>query len=94
MLHTLTKSPSAADLTTLCSLLDAQDDLVLLQDGVLCALRNAPALAALSRAARVHVLLPDVEARGLAAHIAPGVGLLDYTQFVALSVKHPQQMAW
>lgn len=93
MLHTLTKSPVSADLTTLCQMMGEDDELLLLQDGVLCAMRGSPALDALP-AERVYALAEDVEARGLSAHISPDVRLLDYTQFVTLSIKHTSQMAW
>ncbi len=93
MLHTLNKSPVAADLTTLCLFMGDGDDLVLLQDGVLCAVNGARLLDVLP-AAQVYALAADVEARGLSAHISPAIRLLDYTEFVTLSEKHTQQMAW
>lgn len=47
MLHTLMHSPYYSDLNTLLLLLTAEDDLLLLQDGVLGALEGSSALSQL-----------------------------------------------
>ncbi len=95
MLHTLMHSPAYSDLDTLLLLLNAEDDLLLMQDGVFAALRDSAALARLlSSAATVWVLEEDLKARGLAGQISTKIQPVNYTGFVALTVKHPQQMAW
>ncbi|MGY0160996.1 sulfurtransferase complex subunit TusB [Edwardsiella tarda] len=96
MLHTLSRSPQGgADLATLSALVRPGDALVLLQDGVLCALDGTASLATLrALPVTLHLLQADVQARGLAAYLAPESVLIDYTQFVALSAAHPRQMAW
>ena len=95
MLHTLMHSPYYSDLDTLLLLLTAEDDLLLLQDGVLGALEGSSALSRLlTSPATLWVLTEDVIARGLAGQISAKVRPVDYTGFVALTVKHPQQMAW
>ncbi|MCZ4060004.1 sulfurtransferase complex subunit TusB [Pantoea sp. LMR881] len=95
MLHTLMHSPAYSDLDTLLLLIQAEDDVLLLQDGVLAALEGSYALARLlSSAATVSVLEEDLTARGLAGQISTKVRPVNYTGFVALTVKHQQQMAW
>lgn len=95
MLHTLMHSPYYSDLDTLLLLLTAEDDLLLLQDGVLGALEGSSALSRLLTApATLWVLTEDVTARGLVAQISAKVRPVDYTGFVALTEKHQQQMTW
>ncbi|MHA6312876.1 sulfurtransferase complex subunit TusB [Pantoea sp. S-LA4] len=95
MLHTLLHSPAYSDLETLLLMAGADDDILLLQDGVLAALAGSRALQQLSGcAAALWVLEEDVRARGLAGQISTNVRPVDYTGFVALTVKHPQQMTW
>jgi len=95
MLHTLAKSPTSADLTTLCAIVGNNDAIVLLQDGVLCGLANTYALEKLiSASTSLYALNVDVIARGLSARISSNIVLLDYNQFVELTAKHPQQVSW
>ncbi|KQN63961.1 sulfurtransferase complex subunit TusB [Erwinia sp. E602] len=95
MLHTLMSSPFHCDLPALQRLLAAGDDLLLLQDGVLAALAGSQALESLQLAPiSIYVLKDDVEARGLSAQISTSVMQVGYTDFVRLTVKHPQQMTW
>ncbi|ORM53849.1 sulfurtransferase TusB [Pantoea conspicua] len=95
MLHTLLHSPAYSDLETLLLMAGADDDILLLQDGVLAALAGSRALQQLSGcAAALWVLEEDLRARGLTGQISTNVRPVDYTGFVALTVKHPQQMTW
>ncbi|WP_130832229.1 sulfurtransferase complex subunit TusB [[Erwinia] mediterraneensis] len=95
MLHTLMQSPWQCDTDTLLRMLSTGDDLLLLQDGVLGALTDSNMLEKLLAApATLWVLQEDVEARGLSAQISSKVRLVDYTDFVDLTAKHQQQMAW
>lgn len=95
MLHTLMHSPWYSDLDTLLLLLAAEDDLLLLQDGVLGALEGSNALSRLlTSPATLWVLTEDVIARGLAGQISARIRPVDYTGFVALTEKHQQQMTW
>ncbi|MCP5693830.1 sulfurtransferase complex subunit TusB, partial [Klebsiella pneumoniae] len=48
--------------------------------------RNAPI--------KVYALNEDLIARGLTGQISNDIILIDYTDFVRLTVKHPSQMAW
>jgi len=95
MLHTLMHSPYFSDLDTLLMLLSAEDDLLLLQDGVLGALEGSSALSRLlASPATLWVLTEDAIARGLTGQISAKIKPVDYTGFVALTEKHRQQMTW
>lgn len=95
MLHTLHRSPFVTDMVTLLSLLVPEDDLLLLQDGVIGALKNGQWLEPLlATKARIVVLQEDAIARGLVDQLSPRVAQITYSGFVELAVKHPQQMAW
>lgn len=95
MLHTLMHSPFQCDYTLMVSMVAEGDDLLLLQDGVLAALRGNRFLPGLlTLPAGLYVLQADVEARGLTKQIADNFALVSYTEFVSLTEKHPQQMIW
>ncbi|MBA5237137.1 MULTISPECIES: sulfurtransferase complex subunit TusB [Pectobacterium] len=95
MLHTLSCSPYHADLDTLLRGLDKGDALVLLQDGVIAALAGGNIIyRLLDSAVPLYALRPDVVARGMTEQISNSVVLIDYNEFVQLTVEHPQQLAW
>ncbi|MCX8958907.1 sulfurtransferase complex subunit TusB [Erwinia psidii] len=95
MLHLLIHSPFKCDFNALLRMLAGGDDVLLLQDGVLAALVESHSLnCLLEKDISLHVLREDVVARGLSAQISPKAGMVSYTDFVALTVKHPKQMTW
>ncbi|ADP10554.1 MULTISPECIES: sulfurtransferase complex subunit TusB [Erwinia] len=95
MLHTLMTSPFRCDLPAILRLLAAGDDVLLLQDGVIAALEGSVALEALLKAPiNLYALKEDLEARGLLAQISSRVTVIGYTDFVQLTVRNLQQMAW
>ncbi|GLW39533.1 sulfurtransferase TusB [Pectobacterium actinidiae] len=95
MLHTLSRSPYHVDLDALLRSLDQGDALVLLQDGVIAALAGGDIIhRLLESAVLLYALQPDTAARGMTEQISNNVTLIDYNQFVQLTVEHPQQLAW
>ncbi|MFS2221869.1 sulfurtransferase complex subunit TusB [Pantoea sp. B65] len=95
MLHTLMNSPFQCDFALMLRMLKTGDELLLLQDGVLAALEGSQPLTALLAApVTLYVLREDVDARGLFAQISAKVTPVSYNDFVALAVKHPQQITW
>ena len=95
MLHTLRHSPWQCDIAELIRMLQAGDDLLLMQDGVNAALEGGRYLESLLNAPiTVHVLKEDVDARGLSGQISSSVVRVGYTDFVSLAVKHETQMRW
>lgn len=95
MLYTLSHSPWQVDIHALLRLVRPGDDLLLMQDGVVAAVKDNGHLATLlASPARVVALQNDVEARGLTAQISSSIDTISYTEFVKLTVKHASQMAW
>lgn len=95
MLYTLLQSPWQCDLESLLLLLQEGDDLLLLQDGVTAGLEGSQVLMKLlASPAQLWVLDADVIARGIVGQISTKIQPLDYTGFVALTIKHQQQVAW
>ena len=95
MLHTLMSSPFQCDYFLLLRMLQPGDDLLLMQDGVLAAIEDNRLLPQLLRSpVRLWALKEDVEARGLAAQISSNITVIDYNDFVMLTVKQQQQMPW
>ncbi|MBP2845055.1 sulfurtransferase complex subunit TusB [Dickeya oryzae] len=95
MLHTLAHSPYHTDLDALLRNVGVGDAILLLQDGVIAALNGVPFSERLqSCGATVYALQDDVAARGLSEQISTTIVLIDYTQFVQLTVLHSRQLAW
>ena len=81
------------DFDSLLLLLQEGDDVLLLQDGVTAALAGSQKLQQLLASPATLWVLEDVMARGLTAQISTNVSRLNYTGFVTLTTKHPQQVA-
>ncbi len=95
MLYTLSRSPYACDLGALLLSARPGDDLLLLQDGVIAGLAGTAALKRLAAAPfGLYALEADILARGLSAHFSDKIAVISYNDFVSLTVKQPQQMAW
>jgi tRNA 2-thiouridine synthesizing protein B len=95
MLHTLMSSPFQCDYSLLLRMLQPGDDLLLMQDGVLAGLAHNRLLPQLLQSpARLWALAEDVAARGLAAQISSDIAVIDYNDFVMLTIKQQQQMPW
>jgi tRNA 2-thiouridine synthesizing protein B len=98
MLHIVNKSP--AQTTSLASCLRLAKDgstVLLIEDGVLgatTALAASSGLAAAASRLRVCVLQPDVDARGVAAKLVPGLTAVDYAGFVDLVAEHSCNQSW
>ncbi|MBI5276735.1 MAG: sulfurtransferase complex subunit TusB [Burkholderiales bacterium] len=73
------------------------DTVLLIEDGVYGATRGGPAeaaLQALGLGLRVCVLLPDLEARGMAARRVDTVEAINYGDFVDLVTHHTTCQSW
>lgn len=94
-LHTLSHSPYRTDIDAMLRGVAPGDALLLLQDGVIAGLAQGGASARLlAPGVPVYALRADVEARGLVEQISSSVRLVDYTEFVRLTVQHAAQLAW
>lgn len=101
MLYTISTSPYYSDLNSLISLLTEQDEVLLLQDGVLMGHKissgnkdNDYLVQLKNKGIPVFALQDDIEARGLMPYISSYVRQISYVDFVKLTVKHPQYFAW
>jgi tRNA 2-thiouridine synthesizing protein B len=98
VLHIVNKSHSQTSALASCLRLAKAGQAVLLTEDAVYAATTAGAAAsgiteALSRL-KVYVLQPDLEARGMAARLAPGVAPVDYAGFVDLVAAHPTSQSW
>ena len=98
MLHIVNKSPLERNALDSC-LATAQPGgaILLIEDGVYAATRGHAAERKLREAmerVEVYALTPDLEARGMANAVAPGVKLVDYGGFVDLVASHKTSQSW
>ena len=98
MLHIVNKSPTQARSLQRCLRMAQEGHSVLLIEDAVYAATAAGALAsgldqALKRL-KVYVLLPDLEARGMAARRIDGVEPVDYAGFVELAASHSTCQSW
>lgn len=95
MLFTMNHSPWRTDWQTILPLIDAEDDVLLIEDAVYAALIDSPAANFLSEtAAGCYVLYEDLAARGISDKVSPRFQIINYQYFVQLTVKHTQQFTW
>lgn len=99
MVHTVNKSPFQTNALRSCLGHARKGDVVLLiEDGVLAALKGTTASAEIwSRRVDIKfcVLAPDLAARGLAKdRLIDGIALVDYGGFVDLVTQHKSTQAW
>ncbi|SNC58373.1 sulfurtransferase complex subunit TusB [Sodalis endosymbiont of Henestaris halophilus] len=95
MLYTLSHSPYSRDLAALLRTVRPGDVLLLLSDGVIAGLRGSPSAHDLSVSSLIlQALENDIAARGLFAFFSPNIAIVSYTDFVKLTEKQIQQIAW
>jgi len=87
------KSPYFIDLDTMFAMVDLNDDIIMLQDGVIFAVDEKFFLNYKSYINITYILQEDLEARGL-KNINSSFKVINYIQFVELTYKHTTQMNW
>jgi len=95
MLHLISQSPiDSALLARLC----AGDDVVFLENALLRLLNTGElnsVLSALLNTQQLYVLADHLAVRGISAEeLVQGISVIDYAQFVALTVKNPVIHSW
>lgn len=91
-LHILPRAADNGAWRDCLALLQADDSVLLIEDGVLLAVgASAPLTAA---GATLRALEADVAARGLGGKLPAGVELIDDAGFVALVVDHARSITW
>jgi tRNA 2-thiouridine synthesizing protein B len=97
MLHIINKSPLSSSSLDSCLRAAGSGDILLIEDAVYAATRGNAAESkvreAMSRL-KVHVLLPDLEARGLADRAIEEVEKVDYGGFVDLVAASKNCQSW
>ncbi|ABF14092.1 sulfurtransferase complex subunit TusB [Candidatus Palibaumannia cicadellinicola] len=95
MLYTISHSPYLYDIKWLLQIITPKDDILLWADGVISGLNNSPTLHALTKTSlTIYALKNDILARGLYPHFSRTIVVISYTEFVMLTEKHSQQIAW
>lgn len=93
MLHIVSTSPFASQALAQClARMAAEDGLLLIQDGVYLLTEHQlpPQIAGSSK---LFVLSEDMQARGLNC-VHPDINVIDYGQFVALTLAYPHTLSW
>ena len=97
MLHIINKSPLTSNTLDSCMNTATGGDIILIEDAVYAATRGNAAESRLREAMgrfKVHVLMPDLEARGMGDHLIDGVSPVDYGGFVDLTSNNKNCQSW
>ncbi len=97
MLHTVNKSSFERNSLQSClNIIDDTSVILLIEDGVISATKNANSsmLAELAADGRVYALKDDIEARGISAKVADNIKLVDYAGFVDLVEEYGTSVSW
>ncbi len=97
MLHIINKSPMMNSALDSCLRVALSGDILLIEDAVYAA-SSGNAFEGKMREAmarfKIHVLQPDLEARGLADRIIAGITPVDYGGFVELTTTNKNCQSW
>lgn len=97
MLHIINKSPLSNGSLDSCLRTVESGEILLIEDAVYAAtkgsLLEAKVREALGRF-KIHVLMPDLEARGLGDRVVDGVSPVDYGGFVDLVAENKNCQSW
>jgi tRNA 2-thiouridine synthesizing protein B len=97
MLHIINKSALTNGSFESCLRVTESGEILLIEDAVYAATKDS-ALEAKVREAlgrfKIHVLMPDLEARGLADRLIEGVSPVDYGGFVDLVAGNNNCQSW
>ena len=97
MLNIINKSPLTSVTLDTCLNTATGGDILLIEDAVYAATRGNAAEAKLKAAMgkfKIHVLMPDLEARGLGDRLIEGVSSVDYGGFVELTSNNKTCQSW
>ncbi|AMA64874.1 Protein TusB [Candidatus Arsenophonus lipoptenae] len=101
MLCAISASPYYNDFSSLINLLTKQDEVLLLQNGVLMGHKiysknkdNKYVTQLRNKGIHIFALEDDVDARGLTLYMSSYIRQISYIDFVQLTVKHQQYFSW
>jgi tRNA 2-thiouridine synthesizing protein B len=97
MLHIINKSPLSDSTLYSCLRVATGGDILLIEDAVYAATSGAATEETIREAMKlfkVHVLQPDLEARGMADRLIDGINSIDYGGFVDLVAQSKNCQSW
>ena len=97
MLHIINKSPLTNGSLDSCLRVAQSGDILLIEDAVYAATSGSAFEGKIREAMgrfKIHVLLPDIEARGFAGRLIEGVLPVDYSGFVELTTTNKTCQSW
>lgn len=97
MLHIINRSPFVDSALESCLSTATGGDVLLIEDAVYAATSGSAAedkLRAAMGRFRIYVLMPDLEARGMAGSLIEGVSPVDYGGFVDLAAGNKTCQSW
>ncbi|WP_343189415.1 sulfurtransferase complex subunit TusB [Buchnera aphidicola] len=96
MLHILMNSPfKNNNINRFSKMIDFFDDFLAIQDGVIISLKNNYFIKLIkSLTKNLYVLEEDLLARGFRKNISSIFFVINYEQFVFLTVKNKKQISW
>jgi tRNA 2-thiouridine synthesizing protein B len=97
MLHIINKSPLSNGSLDSCLRIAEPGTILLIEDAVYGAAKGSVFESKIRESLgkhKIHVLLPDLEARGLADRIIEGVETVDYGGFVDLVANNKNCQSW
>jgi tRNA 2-thiouridine synthesizing protein B len=97
MLHIINKSPLTGGSLDSCLNTATGGDILLIEDAVYAATRGNAVESKLRAAMgkfKIHVLMPDLEARGLGDRLMEGVSPVDFGGFVDLASNNKTCQSW
>lgn len=97
MLYTVNKSSFEKNsLKTCISVLPKAGVILLIEDGVISAVKNTNStiLTSIANEGRVFALKADIEARGISTKVSDNIIVIDYEGFVDLVVEHGTTVSW
>jgi len=98
MLHIVNKSHTQTNALASClRLAQPGATLLLIEDAIYAATTGGASASGMTQALarfKVCALQADVEARGMAGRLLPGVSTVDYAGFVDLVAEHPNNQSW
>ena len=97
MLHIINKSPLANSSLDSCLRVAQPGDILLIEDAVYAATTGNAFEARVREAMgrfKIHVLQPDIDARGFTDRVIEGVTPVDYSGFVELTTTNKTCQSW
>lgn len=97
MLHIINKAPLGNGALDSCLRVAKSGEILLIEDAVYAATKGGAFEARMAEAMgrfKIHVLLPDLEARGLADRVIDGISKVDYGGFVDLVAASKNCQSW